>query len=118
MNGKNLTFPNNMLLKSDIKMFWVCFCPNKPQMFNLPLRLALIAFEMIFLEAIKGGKIPFHIQFAQEKSVFCFCLNMNSYLFKMLRDRQNSPNNANVNPGHIMKIYKYPQKADPDCGMT
>lgn len=25
-------------------------------MFNLPLRLALIGFEMIFLEAIKGGE--------------------------------------------------------------
>lgn len=56
-------------------------------MFNLPLRLALIGFEITFLEAIKGGgggEVPFHIQFAQEKSVFCFCLNMNSCLFKVL----------------------------------
>lgn len=51
-----------------------------------------------FLKLLRGGrKVPFHIQFAQEKSVFCFCPNMNSCLFKVLCERQNSPDNANVN---------------------
>lgn len=93
-------------------LWWGFFCLNRPQMFTLPLRLALTGFDVIFLEAIKEGEKS-HSTFKFLNSVLL--LPKQELMSKMLCERQNSPDNTNITPGYFMKMYKYPWKADSNC---